>query len=287
MFNLLKTYPAFRSRDFCLYFFGQGISFVGTWMQVVAQGWLMYQLTGSAFAVGMVNFLGVIPVVAIAPFGGTIVDRTSTRFVLLITSLLGITQAGLFYGLFATGHLSPTGVCLMAFAWGVINGFDTPARYVCIVEVVRLDILSSAKALNGMLVSLGFILGPSIAGMVIASKGVGATFFWNMLSFVPILVLIFVMKLKPREKRMRGEKAEILKNAINGLRLCVEDSGDWSVDRNHGDRDVLRLLLSGHASRGRRLPSSGSARIWMVVCRSRHRGADGHNGGLSAIRSCR
>lgn len=222
--QLLKTYPAFRSRDFCLYFFGQGISFIGTWMQVVAQGWLMFHLTGSAFETGLVNFLGVIPVVAIALFGGTIVDKTSARFVLIRTSILGMLQAVLFYGLFATGHLSPAGICGMAFAWGIINGLDAPARYVCIMEIVSRDLVPSAKALNGFLVAIGFTFGPSIAGFVIVSQGVGATFFWNAVSFVPMLALIFMMKLKTEKKGGSVSVSSIIKGTADGVRLCARDA---------------------------------------------------------------
>lgn len=227
MFNqLLKTYPAFRSRDFCLYFFGQGLSFIGTWMQVVAQGWLMFHLTGSTFATGLVNFLAVIPVVVIAPFAGTIVDKTSARFVLVLTSMLGILQAGLFYGLFVSGHLSPAGICGMAFAWGVINGLEIPAKFVCIVNIVPPDLVSSAKALNGTLVGIGFILGPSIAGAIVAHWGVSATFFLNAVSFVPMLILLlFVMKLKVKTKTkgMEMSVSSIIRGTIDGLRLCVRD----------------------------------------------------------------
>jgi predicted MFS family arabinose efflux permease len=195
-------------------------------MQVVVQGWLMFQLTGSAFSMGLVNFLAVIPVVVIAPLAGAIVDKTSARFMLVTTSILGILQASLFYGAFVSGHLSPAGICGMALAWGIINGLETPARFVCIKEIVDSDpsLVPSAMALNGTLVGLGFILGPSVGGIVVAHWGVGMAFFLNAISFIPML--IFIIKVIKPKARARGgaiSVSGIIKDVIDGFRLCVSD----------------------------------------------------------------
>jgi predicted MFS family arabinose efflux permease len=111
----------------------------------------------------------------------------------------------------------------MAFAWGVINGLETPARFVCIVNIVPPDLVASAKALNGTLVGIGFILGPSIAGAIVAHWGVGTTFFLNAVSFVPMLILLFVMKLKVKAKGPNMSVSSIISGTIDGFRLCVRD----------------------------------------------------------------
>lgn len=186
VFRFLNVYPAFENRSFRLLFWTQCISFAGSWLQTVAQGWLVFQMTHSAFLVGFVAFLVIIPTVFFAPIGGTIADRFSIRTILTWTTWLGVLQAATFGALFMSGHLSLNMIYALSFAWGTLNGFDSPARYAGVTKMVKGELVASAMALNSILVNIGFMVGPAIAGILIAKTGIGTTFFVNAASFLPI-----------------------------------------------------------------------------------------------------
>ncbi|MDE2079635.1 MAG: MFS transporter [Patescibacteria group bacterium] len=202
--RLLANYPALQNRNFRLFFFGQLVSFTGTWIQGAAQGWLVFQLTHSAFAVGFTGFMLLAPTMCLAPFGGVVVDRFRTRAVLYCTTTLGMLQAFVFAALVATGHVTPALINALAFALGLINALDAPARHTCIPEIVEADILPSALAMQSTLVNLGLIMGSSAAGFLVAYVGMAATFFVNGISFLPVLITLALMDGAVLRKKRNG-----------------------------------------------------------------------------------
>lgn len=193
-------YPAFENRSFCFFFGAQVTSFVGTVLQSVAQGWLVNEMTHSVFLVALNAFFAVAPTVLLAPVGGAIADRYNTKTLLAWTTWLGLLQAAMLGTLFVSGHLPLIAINVLALASGILNGLDSPVRYAGIVKMVDRELIPSAKALNGTLVNLGFILGPSIGGVLIAKFGVGPTFFVNAASFLPMIAVLPLLKFRKQHQ---------------------------------------------------------------------------------------
>ena len=199
---------ALAHRNFRLFFAGQGISLVGTWITRVATSWLVYRLTGSAAVLGIVGFAGQIPTFLLAPFAGVWVDRWSRYRVLVVTQVLSMLQSFALAWLALAGTISVTRILLLSAFQGVINAFDTPARQAFVVEMVedRAD-LPNAIALNSSMVNGARLLGPSVAGVLIAVAGEGWCFLLDGVSYVAVIVSLMMMRLagaapRGREKRV-------------------------------------------------------------------------------------
>lgn len=191
------TLPALRSRNYRLFFAGQGISLIGTWMTQLATVWVVYQLTHSAFMLGLVGFIGQIPSFFLAPFGGLIADRYNRRRLLVITQVLAMLQSLALAAFTLTGTINVWLLLGLGFVQGLINVVDAPVRQTFVKDMIeRQEDLVSAIALNSSLVNGGRLIGPAIAGIVIARIGAGYCFLIDGLSYIAVIAGLLLMRLK-------------------------------------------------------------------------------------------
>jgi len=189
---------ALTHRNYRLFFAGQGTSLVGTWITRVATSWLVYRLTGSAAVLGTVGFAGQIPTFLLAPLAGVWVDRWSRYRVLVVTQVLSMIQSFALAALALAGTISVVHVLLLSAFQGVINAFDTPARQAFVVDMVedRAD-LPNAIALNSSMVNGARLIGPSVAGLLIAAAGEGWCFLIDGVSYVAVIASLLMMRMGP------------------------------------------------------------------------------------------
>ena len=185
---------ALRHRDFRLFFTGQGVSLVGTWMQSVGQGWLMHRLTGSAFMLGLLTFSQFAPVVPLALWAGVIADRTDRRRMLMWTQGLLFAQAVALAVVVSAGIVRPWMVILLAAIYGVANTFDLPARQSYIVDLTGKQDLPNGIALNSAAFNGARVIGPAVAGLVVASLGEAGCFWLNALSFGAVIASLMAIR---------------------------------------------------------------------------------------------
>ncbi len=200
-FALLKV---FRHRNYRLFFSGQLVSLMGTWMQSVAQGWLVYSLTHSPLLLGVTSFCAQVTVFFMAPFGGVIADRVDRRRMLIWTQSLSMLQAILLAVLTLTGAVKVWEIVALAFGLGFINAFDIPSRQAMTIDMVGRDDLRHAIALNSMMFNLARIVGPSLAGALIAVVGEGVCFALNAVSFGAVLTSLLLMEIPQRPPRVNA-----------------------------------------------------------------------------------
>src|SRR3954469_15764814 len=176
---------AFRHRNYRLFFGGQSLSLIGTWITRIATSWLVYRLTGSELLLGIVGFCGQVPTLIIAPFAGVLVDRWNRHRILLVTQILSMFQSLALAGLTFSNTATVRSILALQVVQGVINAFDTPARQAFVVEMVedRSD-LANAIALNSSMVNGSRIIGPSIGGALIAAVGEGWCFMADAVSYL-------------------------------------------------------------------------------------------------------
>jgi MFS family permease len=220
--NLAFMARALRHRNYRLFFIGQGTSLIGTWMTRVATGWLVYRLTGSAFLLGLVSFAGQLPTLLVSPFAGVIIDRSSRHRVLILTQVLAMIQSALLALLALTHTIGVASVAVLQAFQGFINAFDTPARQSFVVEMVdaRED-LPNAIALNSSLVNAARLVGPSVAGVVIAVVGEGACFAIDAASYLAVIASLYLMKVRPRAPQV-GQRRRIRDELKEGFRYAAE-----------------------------------------------------------------
>ena len=192
--GLTATFRALRHRNFRLFFAGQLVSLVGTWMQSVAQSWLIYRLTGSAALLGAVGFASQIPVFILAPVGGIVADRFPRRTVLLVTQTSAMLLAGTLAGVTLLEGVRVWQIFVLGAALGVVNAFDIPARQAFVVEMVERPDVMNAIALNSAMFNGARIVGPAIAGILVASIGEGWCFFANAVSYLAVLAGLVRMR---------------------------------------------------------------------------------------------
>jgi MFS family permease len=190
---------ALRHRNYRLFFGGQGISLIGTWMTRIATGWLVYRLTGSAFLLGMVSFAGQLPTLVLGPFAGVWVDRLDRHRTLVVTQILSMIQSFWLALLALRGSITVADVIWLQLFQGAINAFDMPARQAFVVEMVeeREDI-SNAIALNSSLFNGSRLIGPTIAGLIIAGSNEGYCFLIDGISYIAVIVSLLAMGITRR-----------------------------------------------------------------------------------------
>lgn len=186
-----------RRRNYRLYFFGQMISLIGSWMQTTAQQWLVYQLTGSELSLGAVTFATFIPVLVLSLGMGVIVDRVERRRLLIITQTLFMLTAAALAVLTLTGVIEYWHIILLALLTGVGNALDMPARQSFNIDLVERDDVLNAIALNSSVFNGARILGPAIGGLVVAAVGEGPAFAMNAVSFLAVIGALLMMRLPP------------------------------------------------------------------------------------------
>jgi MFS family permease len=219
--GLLRTFIALRHRNFRIFWFGQLISLIGTWMQTTAQAWLVLQLTHSAWLLGVVGALQFLPVMFLSLFGGVLADRLPKRKVLLFTQSSAMLQAFILWVLVATGTVQIWHILLLASLLGLTNSVDMPTRQAFVAEMVGREHLPNAIALNSSQFNMARILGPGLGGLLIAWLGIAPLFLFNAISFIAVIVglaLITRKDLYAQAKRSPSQKVAPKQSTLQSLR---------------------------------------------------------------------
>lgn len=209
--SALALLRVFRHRNYRLFFSGQLVSLMGTWMQSIAQGWLVYALTHSPFLLGVTAFSGQVPVFFVTAFGGMIADRVDRRRMLIVTQSLAMTQAAILATLTLTGVVKVGEVIALALCMGLVNAFDIPTRQAFTVDMVGREDLRNAISLNSVMFNLARIIGPTAAGLLVAVAGEGVCFALNAFSYGAVLTSLLLIRVPPRPERVAEHPLRELK----------------------------------------------------------------------------
>jgi MFS family permease len=220
MGNLAFAVRALRARNYRLFFSGQSISLIGTWMTRIATSWLVYRLTGSAVLLGIVGFANQIPTFLLGPIAGVWVDRWDRHRTLIFTQALSMVQSLALAGLALSGVVKIWEIIVLAVLQGVINAFDMPARQSFVIQMVeKREDLGNAIALNGSMVNSASLVGPAIAGAVIAAVGEGYCFLIDGLSYIAVIISLTSMRITvPQVRRPQREIMHELKEGWQYVR---------------------------------------------------------------------
>lgn len=202
--RLPSTFRALKHRNFQLFFAGQFVSLTGTWMQTVAQSWLVYRLTGSVVLLGMIGFASQIPVFLLSPIGGAVADRHNRRQILVMTQSFAMLMAFVLAVLTLTGQVQIWHLFVIAAGFGIANAFDIPTRQAFAVDMVGKEDLINAIALNSSMFNGARIVGPAIAGILVAAVGEGWCFFLNAVSYIAVITGILLMRITHVERPRTG-----------------------------------------------------------------------------------
>src|ERR1700737_2261634 len=210
---------ALARRNFQLFFSGQLISLIGTWMQTIAQSWLVYRLTGSSLLLGTVGFVGQIPIFLLAPVGGLVADRRNRHHVVIGTQTCAMILAFSLAWLTLAGHIQVWEIMVLAALLGVVNAFDIPARQAFLVDMVGKEDLINAIALNSSMFNGARIIGPAIAGVLVAKIGEGWCFFANGVSYIAVIIGLLLMKVEC--PRRAPKHSSPLDDMVEGFRFVI------------------------------------------------------------------
>jgi MFS family permease len=218
-------FVSLRNRNYRLFFLGQTVSFTGTWMQLVAQSWLVLDITGSGTAVGVVFALQFLPMLILAPYAGVIADRTDKRKLLMRVQLLAIGAAGAMGVATTLGRIDVEVIYALALMLGVAQSFDNPVRQSFIVEMVGVERATNAVSLNTVMINTTRIAGPALAGILIARVGAAACFFVNAISYIAAFVAYLSMRPAElqRSAPVEGRKGQLRE----GLRYIFTVPDVW------------------------------------------------------------
>ncbi len=211
-------FRALQYRNYRLFFLGQIISLVGTWMQAVAQSWLVYRLTGSSFLLGLVGFCSQFPVFLLAPVGGMLADRRSRHRIVITTQTLSMVLALILGALTLLEHIQVWEIMLLATLLGLVNAFDIPARQAFVVEMVNPQDFINAIALNSSMVNAARMIGPAVAGITVAAVGEGWCFLANGASYIAVIVGLLMMRITPRARNLEHSG---VKSVVEGFRYVA------------------------------------------------------------------
>jgi MFS family permease len=217
-------------RNYRLFFFGQSISLIGTWMQTVAQQWLVYRLTHSTIHLGVVGFLGQVPILLLAPFGGALADRFQKRNLLLITQSLFLLHALIIASLTFTSLIRFWHIAVLAFFFGLVNALDVPTRQAFVSELVPTELLANAIALNSAVFNAARVIGPAIGGAIVAVAGEEWCFLMNAVSYLAVIFGLLLIKV---HSTLIKSDAPLLKYLTDGIAYIISASPI---------RDALMLL---------------------------------------------
>jgi MFS family permease len=205
--RLQIIFRSFQYRNYRLFFAGQGISLVGTWMQRIAMPWLVYNITGSVFLLGIVGFAGQIPTFLLAPIAGVLTDRWNRYYVLIGAQIVAMLQAIVLTWLFYSGKIEVWHIVALSVINGIFNAFDVPSRQAFVVDLVeKKEDLGNAIALNSLMFNGARLIGPSIAGVLLASAGEGICFLLNALSYLFVIASLLFMKVPVRGKKKNDNR---------------------------------------------------------------------------------
>lgn len=220
-------FRALRYRNFQLFFGGQLISLIGTWMDTIAEAWLVYRLTGSSLMLGTVAFAGQIPVFLLAPLGGMVADRLDRRKVVIATQTSSMILAGILAALTLSGRVKVWEVAALAASMGVVNAFDIPARQAFLVEMVGREDLMNAIALNSSMFNGARVIGPAIAGILVAYIGEGWCFFANSVSYIAVIAGLLMMRIEPRA--IEEHLTSAIDHIAEGFRFVHSTAPIWAL----------------------------------------------------------
>lgn len=200
--NSVKSiFRTLRYRNYRLFFGGQLISLIGTWMQQIAMTWLVYRMTNSALLLGIVGFASQMPTFLLSPFAGVLADRMNRHRIIIITQTLAMVQAGALAVLTLTGNIAVWHIISLSVFLGLVNAFDIPTRQTFVLEMIEnKEDLGNAIALNSSMFNGARLIGPAIAGMLLTVIGEGLCFLLNAISFVAVIVALLAMKLPPQQR---------------------------------------------------------------------------------------
>jgi MFS family permease len=214
--GLKTTFRSLKYRNYRLFFAGQGVSLIGTWIQRIAMPWLVYDLTKSVLLLGIVGFVGQIPTFLLSPYAGVLTDRWNRFNIMVTTQVLAMIQAAILTWLVFNGSIQVWHIILLSGILGCINAFDIPARQSFVIQMVeKKEDLSNAIALNSSMVNGARLLGPSIAGILIAVTGEGVCFLLNTISYIFVLWSLMLMKVAPVEKK--NDRKPVIKEFLEGF----------------------------------------------------------------------
>jgi len=212
---LTTTFRSLKYRNYRLFFIGQGLSLIGTWMQRIALPWLVYSLTGSVWLLGLVGFISQVPTFLFAPVAGVLTDRWNRYHMLVATQVLAMLQALILTILYFTSVISVWHILVLGSILGIINAFDMPARQSFLIDMVEgRQNLGNAIALNSSMVNSARLIGPAIAGVLIAATNEGVCFLANTVSFVFIIGSLLMMRFK--SLRPVQVKTNVFKGLMEG-----------------------------------------------------------------------
>ena len=218
--GLFEAFRALRHRNFRLYFFGQLTSLTGTWMQTVAQSWLVLKLSNSPLMLGVVTFANYLPILLVALFAGVVVDHVDRRRLIIVAQVLMMLSAFVLAALTWTGAVRVEHVVILAAFNGIVSSFDMPGRQAFVVEMVGMDDLPNAIALNSMMFNGARTIGPAVAGMLIYMVGTATCFFLNGISYLAVIGSLFAMRLPRRAVERVG--VEMLRRVREGMTYVWE-----------------------------------------------------------------
>ena len=214
--GLSLIFRALYSRNYRLFFGGQGISLIGTWMQQIAMSWLVYRLTNSVFLLGLIGFSSQISSLFFSPFAGVLSDRWNRHHILVVTQSLAMIQAFILASLTLMGVVAVHHLIILSIFLGLVNAFDMPTRQAFVVEMVeKREDLGNAIALNSFLFNGARLVGPSVAGILISILGEGMCFLLNSVSFLAVIIALLAMKMTPNKKD--SEKTQVLQGLKEGF----------------------------------------------------------------------
>ena len=212
------VFRALKYRNFRIFFFGQSISLIGTWMQYVAMSWLVYRMTNSVFMLGVVGFASQIPAFILSPFTGVLADRHNRHKILLFTQTLALLQALILAILTMTGNIQVWHIIVMGIFLGCVNSLDIPARQSFILQMIEeKENLGNAIALNSMMFNMARLIGPSIAGVLIAITGEGMCFLINAISYVAVITSLIAMDEGIKIRKDKKVDYDIFKDLKEGF----------------------------------------------------------------------
>jgi MFS family permease len=210
-----QTLRAFQSRNYRLYFTGQGISLIGTWMQRIAMSWLVYRLTDSAFMLGLVGFLSALPAFLFSPFAGVIADRYDRRPMLITVHSLALLQALILSLIVLAEVVTIWHILILGLLLGLVEALEMPLRLSFLSEIVSKQNMGNAIALNSSMVNASRLVGPSLAGILIAWMGEGVCFLLNSISYLGVICSLLMMRVSPVPKPTH--RSRILKELQDGF----------------------------------------------------------------------
>jgi MFS family permease len=204
-YTIKNIFSSLRSRNYRLYFTGQGISLIGTWMQNIALSWLVYRLTGSVFLLGLIGFTNQIPTFVLAPFSGVITDRYNRHRIMILTQILYMVQALIIALLVLFNLIEVWHIVVLSIISGIISAFDAPARQSLVIDLIdNPDDLGNAIALNSAIFNSARLVGPAIAGVTIAAVGEGICFLLNTLSFIAVIAALLRLRIPVKQVTIRS-----------------------------------------------------------------------------------